>query len=267
MAHSFGYSTVFGSTRYRVLYIQYSRLVDIFKYLTVCIVRYKVKVYSIKKPPPAPLSSPPPPPRASLRTTGAFPTMADRARFARAGEAAFNKSEKISSELFTLTYGAVVMQLVADYEDVREVNAQLFQLGRRMGQRLVDELFAKAGPALGTRCADFRDSAEVVAKTGFRMFLGIGVDVAGWNAEGTACSLVFAHGNPLTNFVELPADKGELKYCNVLCGVVQGALEMVKMNVKCDIVSDTLKGAETDEIRLELLNMIDEEMDEAYIDE
>lgn len=193
--------------------------------------------------------------------------MANRQRFALAGETAFNKSEKISSELFTFTYGAVVMQLIADFEDVQEVNRQLLKLGRNIGQRLVDELFAKTGPSLGTRCKDFRDSAEVIAKTGFRMFLGINVDVSGWNAEGTACSLVFTNGNPLTNFVELPPDKSELKYCNVFCGVIQGALEMVKLNVKCDIVADTLKGAGVDEIRLELLNVIDEEMDEMYQDD
>ena len=159
------------------------------------------------------------------------------------------------------------MQLVQDFEDTVEVNKQLFQLGRRIGQRIVDELFAKAGPTLGTRCTDFRDSAEVVAKTGFRMFLGINVDVVGWNAEGTACSLVFSHGNPLTTFVELPPDKGDLQYCNVFCGVIQGALEMVKMNVKCVVVGDTLKGAEVDEIRLELLNVINEEMDDTYQEE
>jgi hypothetical protein len=194
--------------------------------------------------------------------------MADaRVRYQRVGETAFEQSDKVSQELFVLTYGAVVQQLVADFEDEETVNAQLFKLGRSIGQRLVDELFAKAGPGLGSRCSTFRDTAEVVALTGFKMFLGVHVEVMGWNAEGTSCSLIFSQGNPLTNFVELPPDKNEIKYCNVLCGVIQGALAMVKMNVKCDIIRDTLKGNDVDEIKLELLNFIEFAMDESFDDE
>lgn len=33
--------------------------------------------------------------------------------------------------------------------------------------------------------------------------------------------------NPLVDFVELPENCNALKYCNVLCGVIRGALEMV----------------------------------------
>lgn len=34
--------------------------------------------------------------------------------------------------------------------------------------------------------------------------------------------------NPLADFVELPEEYRDLKYCNLLCGVVRGALEMVR---------------------------------------
>ena len=33
--------------------------------------------------------------------------------------------------------------------------------------------------------------------------------------------------NPLIDFVELPEGCGKLRYCNLLCGVIRGALEMV----------------------------------------
>jgi hypothetical protein len=33
--------------------------------------------------------------------------------------------------------------------------------------------------------------------------------------------------NPLADFVELPEEYKDLKYCNLLCGVIRGALEMV----------------------------------------
>jgi hypothetical protein len=194
-----------------------------------------------------------------------LPPMVDRTPvYKRAGDVAFDKSDKVSQELFVLTYGAVVQQLVTDFEDETKVNEELKKLGQNIGARLVDELFAKTGPSLGSRCTSFRDTAEVVAYTGIKMFLGLHVDVVGWNTEGTACSLLFSQGNPLTNFVELPPDKNEIKYCNVLCGVIQGALSMVKMNVKCEIVRDTLRGSDVDEIRLELLSYIDVAMDASF---
>ena len=43
----------------------------------------------------------------------------------RVGEAAFSKIEKINSELFSLTYGAIVTQLLKDYEEVDATNVQL----------------------------------------------------------------------------------------------------------------------------------------------
>ena len=43
----------------------------------------------------------------------------------RSGELAYAKVEKVNSELFSLTYGAVVMQVLQDYEDVDATNAQL----------------------------------------------------------------------------------------------------------------------------------------------
>lgn len=35
--------------------------------------------------------------------------------------------------------------------------------------------------------------------------------------------------NPLADFVELPPQLGALKYSNLLCGVIRGALEMVSV--------------------------------------
>ncbi len=64
---------------------------------------------------------------------------------AKKGDLAFAKIEKINSELFTLTYGSLVAQLVKDYEDMEEVNKQLERMGYNIGQRLIDEYLAKSG--------------------------------------------------------------------------------------------------------------------------
>lgn len=58
------------------------------------------------------------------------------------------------------------------------------------------------------------------------MFLGVTASVTNWDADGTCCSIVL-EDNPLVDFVELPDTCQGLYYCNVLSGVIRGALEMV----------------------------------------
>lgn len=96
------------------------------------------------------------------------------------------------------------------------------------------------------------------------MFLSMQCNVANWSPDGRECSLVgpsalvvvraaghacsrlsgAAHpatpppgpcpspqvftDNPLTEFVELPTECQALTYCSMLCGVIRGALEMVR---------------------------------------
>ncbi|KAJ0900608.1 putative Bet3 family, NO signaling/Golgi transport ligand-binding domain superfamily [Helianthus annuus] len=43
----------------------------------------------------------------------------------RSGDAIFANVERVNVELFTLTYRAIVRQLLKDFEEVEEVNKQL----------------------------------------------------------------------------------------------------------------------------------------------
>mmetsp|Transcript_19896 Transcript_19896/g.60255 ORF Transcript_19896/g.60255 Transcript_19896/m.60255 type:complete len:159 (-) Transcript_19896:321-797(-) len=146
----------------------------------------------------------------------------------RAGDVAWARTPKVNGELFALTYGAMVKRLVEDYTEIDEVNEQLEKMGYNIGIRLVDEFLAKAGLP---PCQGFQETAEVIAKVAFRMFLGVAADVTSWNSEATAFSLLLAD-NPLAEFVELPRQYKTLCYSNVLCGVVRGALEMVSEEMR-----------------------------------
>jgi len=63
------------------------------------------------------------------------------------------------------------------------------------------------------------------------MFLGVTASVANWDADRTGCSLIL-EDNPLVDFVELPETCQGLYYCNVLCDVNRGALEMVRVQLR-----------------------------------
>lgn len=178
-----------------------------------------------------------------------------------------------NAELFTLTYGALVVQLIQDFEDYAEVNRQLDKMcvavcprlrvvyrtdigeaasrrrGYNIGTRLIEDFLARTSMP---RCADLRETAEVIAKVGFKTFLNITPSVTYPQppATGTATPSTNTNGgpplpfpaefiltldeNPLAEFAELPrdalpSDAGEgLWFSNVLCGVLRGALEMVR---------------------------------------
>lgn len=144
-----------------------------------------------------------------------------------------------NAELFTLTYGALVVQLIKDYESYPAVNTQLDKMGYNIGCRLIDDFLARSSTSsTSLRCTDFREVGDVVAKVAFKAFLNMSPTILhpapGSTNAGREFALVF-EDNPLAEFVELPEDAlgdtkdGGLWYSNVLCGVIRGALEMVRV--------------------------------------
>jgi len=161
---------------------------------------------------------------------------------------------KVSGELFTLTYGSLVAQLMRDYESDEEVNKQLEKMGYNIGVRLIEDFLARSNVG---RCHDFRETADVIAKVGFKMFLGITPAITNWSPAGDEFSLLLEN-NPLSDFVELPDGHRDLHYSNILCGVLRGALEMVQMDVSVKFVQDQLRGDNITELRLKFIKRLDD---------
>eukprot|EP00605_Chrysophyceae_sp_TOSAG23-4_P002651 GSChrysophyteH1.ASY1.ANO1.2927.1 assembled CDS len=159
----------------------------------------------------------------------------------RLGEAAWQKMPKVNAELFSLTYGSMVAQVIRDYEEVDKINIQLEKMGYNIGVRLIDELLAKSGIGSGPPCT-FRETAD---------------------PNDSAFTVAFGE-NPLSDFVELPSHLHDLKYLNILCGVIRGGLEMVQTEVDVTFTKDLLVGAPRNEIRVAHLGAVKLQMSEDY---
>ena len=143
-------------------------------------------------------------------------------------------TKKVSGELFSLTYGALVSQILKDYHNVEDVNKQLEKMGYNIGVRIIEDFLARTKEG---RCTDFRDTAEKV-QAGFKMYLNVSPTVTSWSSANDEFSLVFevfnniklkcffmtcppSQANPLGEFVELPDNYNALKYSNILCGAIR----------------------------------------------
>ncbi|XP_065163686.1 trafficking protein particle complex subunit 3 [Atheta coriaria] len=162
-------------------------------------------------------------------------------------------TKKVNSELITLTYGALVAQMVKDIDNVDDVNKQLERLGYNMGIRLIEDFLSKTH---ASRCLDLKDTADKV-QTAFRMYLGVQPNVANWSPAGDEFSFII-DSNPLTELVELPEEMKNLKYCNLICGALRGALEMVHLDIQSWIVQDQLKGDTNTEIRVKFIRRLED---------
>lgn len=153
--------------------------------------------------------------------------------------------KKVSCDLFVMTYGSLVSQMLTDFDSIENVNKQLDRMGYNIGLRLIEDYLAKSN---SPRCRDLKDVADKIQQA-FRMYLGISPSISQWSQANDEFSIMI-DSNPLTEFVELPDSLAGMNYLNLLPGVIRGALEMVSIQVKSWIKQDQLKGDSVTEIRV-----------------
>lgn len=180
------------------------------------------------------------------------------ARQPRQGEVAWSQTEKINAELFAFTYGSLVVKLIKELESLSKVNSTLDEMGYNIGMRLIDDFLSKNE----VNCDKLSDTAEIIAKVGFKAYLGITCEVANWSEETKEYPKEFSlivSENPMTEYVELREDYRELSYCNLICGVIRGCLHMLKFESRVFVLKDSLKGDDVTEIRVVVTSRKDDE--------
>jgi trafficking protein particle complex subunit 3 len=182
----------------------------------------------------------------------------------------WQRQPKASVELFALTYGALVGELLRDLEKSDLISAELDRMGHSMGLRGMEELLStqqQQSPDLNAAIAvgnsSFPETAAVL-QTALKMFFGVSTDEA--HSTQDSYSLLFVD-NPFTIFVELPDDYAGLEYCALLTGWCRGCLEVLQMDCACAMKQSVTKGDAVNEISVTLNQVIRDGAGDDYQEE
>ena len=172
--------------------------------------------------------------------------------------------ERMNAEFLSLTYGSLMVRLIKDYEKPEEINDQLEKMGYNIGIRLIDDFLAKS-------CIDppktFDEAISIITNNAIPFYLNVGAKSEIIKSDNNLFESnqqneykIYFNENPLNDFVELPDKFKGLWYSNMICGVIRGAFEAINIKVECKYNKDTLKGNETNEIRVKLIEIIEEKL-------
>ena len=174
--------------------------------------------------------------------------------------------EKINSEVIKLTYSSLMVRLIKDYEKPEEINDQLEKMGYNIGIRLIDDFLAKS-------CIDppktFEEAISIITNNALKFYLNVGAKYELVKTDSNMIDTnqqyeyrIYFSENPLNDYVELPDKFKGLWYSNMIWGVIRGALEAINIKVECKYNKDTLKGNDLNEIRVKLIEIIEEKLQE-----
>lgn len=171
------------------------------------------------------------------------------------GEELWKKTEKANAEFFAQLYGSLVKSMWQEFNDPARMTAYQQKMAKDMGARMAEEFFARSG--LG-RCKDMKESADVLGKAAFKMFLNITPSVGDWSGDGKAFTLTFEEDPLADGNVVLPEAlvRGAFSYSGgFYAGAIVGAFEAMGVNLQVDVQSDKLLGAEHTALRISFLSL------------
>jgi trafficking protein particle complex subunit 3 len=175
----------------------------------------------------------------------------------------WQKQPKANAELFALTYGALVGELLRDLEKPALVQEELEKMGVSMGLRAMEEFLAKSSQASMPRV--FGEGAAEALVVALKMFLGMSCE-AKWKEQGQSFVIHFVE-NPFTIFVEPPEEYLDLEYNQLIAGMCRGMLEVLQLDCNASVSKSMLKGDELYELTIELNQVLQEGAGEEYGEE
>ena len=175
----------------------------------------------------------------------------------------WQKQPKANAELFALTYGALVSELLRDLEKPNMVQEELEKMGVSMGLRAMEEFLAK-NTAVPTHRVFGEATVEAIV-VALKMFLGMGCE-AQWKEQGKSFVIQFSD-NPFTIFVEPPEEFLDLEYNQLLAGMCKGMLEVLQLDCSAAVTQSILKGDDQYELTIELNQVLQEGAGDDYGEE
>ena len=155
-----------------------------------------------------------------------------------------------SSELLSFMYGALMVRLTKDFEDINEINKKSEEIGYEIGFRLLDDVLDELGKNLNTT-----NPINTLLLTLLKNFLGINGDLS--QTSEKEFHYVFKN-NSLAMFVELPEHLKFLCYSNIICGMIRGLLENANFKVQCSFDKDRTKGDDINDLKIIIVEIIEE---------
>lgn len=198
-----------------------------------------------------------------------------------------NTTDKINSELIAMTYGVFISSVCNDMcNNINDINNELYSIGENIGVRIIDEFIAKTQSTVGYQCDSFRDVIVVLCKLAFKYYLGINCDIIQYTVHtlanqsnvtnptnnhnidantnttlhSTATVIIQFFQCPLFTFVDLPDDMIELRYGNIICGIITAALQQLNISVQCNATKHEFitQHNGVNEITIDLIEIIKE---------
>ena len=167
-------------------------------------------------------------------------------------ESLYEERKQNKVELLTFMYGSLLVRLTKDIKDINELNTKIENIGYEMGKRLLDDLIDDFQKKIDSSNSKLM---EILIKQLAQYYLGIISSLS--QVSEKEYHLVFKE-NPISFYVELPEELNNLCYSNIICGIFRGMLEVSGFEIKCEFVKDKMKGDDVNDLKIELVKIIEE---------